>query len=151
MWSHRGEGWFACVLVWIFAMAFGYSWGKLIRHEFICVLDDWFASSRSMCMDPRRGNLAAVHSRKGHFDRSFLQLGKLRNLYKKPMWLIFIRQYNIIDEQLYWYVFLNISCDLIFLNKLLVGQVTPSMLAHISFGTFIFFGVSGTCHPSFRW
>ena len=29
------------------------------------------------------------------------------------------------------------------MNNFIVGQVTPTMLTHISYGTFIFFGVIG--------
>ena len=30
------------------------------------------------------------------------------------------------------------------MNNFIVGQVTPTMLSHIGFGTFVFFGVSTT-------
>jgi hypothetical protein len=36
------------------------------------------------------------------------------------------------------------------MNNFIVGQVTPTMLTHIGFGTFIFFGVSSTFIYSFQ-
>lgn len=35
------------------------------------------------------------------------------------------------------------------MNNFIVGQVTPTMIVHLGFGTFVFFGVCGICllHP----
>uniref|UniRef100_A0A8H7XZV5 Major facilitator superfamily (MFS) profile domain-containing protein n=1 Tax=Psilocybe cubensis TaxID=181762 RepID=A0A8H7XZV5_PSICU len=79
--AHVAPGWVACVFVWIFAMAFGYSWGPC---AWILVAEIWPLSVRG----------------KG----------------------------------------LSISASSNWMNNFIVGQVTPSMLTHISFGTFIFFG-----------
>lgn len=80
--SHTAAGWVACALVWVFAMAFGYSWGPC---AWILVAEIWPLSIR----------------------------GKGISIAASSNWM----------------------------NNFIVGQVTPSMLTHISFGTFIFFGV----------
>jgi len=90
--THRGEGWFACVLVWIFAMAFGYSWGPC---AWILVAEIWPLSIR----------------------------GKGISIAASSNWM----------------------------NNFIVGQVTPTMLTHISFGTFIFFGVFSFMGGFFVW
>ncbi|EIN04886.1 general substrate transporter [Punctularia strigosozonata HHB-11173 SS5] len=80
--SHRAAGWAACVLVWIFAMAFGYSWGPM---AWVVVAEIWPLSVR----------------------------GKGVSIGASSNWM----------------------------NNFIVGQVTPTMLTHIGFGTFLFFGV----------
>jgi sugar porter (SP) family MFS transporter len=80
--THVAAGWVACVFVWIFAMAFGYSWGPC---AWILVAEIWPLSVRG----------------KG----------------------------------------LSIAASSNWMNNFIVGQVTPTMLKHISYGTFIFFGL----------
>lgn len=80
--NHRAAGWAACVMVWIFAMGFGYSWGPC---AWILVAEIWPLSVRG----------------KG------ISIGASSN------WM----------------------------NNFIVGQVTPTMLKHLRFGTFVFFGV----------
>ncbi|KAG8213121.1 general substrate transporter [Butyriboletus roseoflavus] len=80
--SHTSAGWAACALVWIFSMAFGYSWGPC---SWILVAEIWPLSVRG----------------KG----------------------------------------LSIAASSNWMNNFIVGQVTPTMQAHLTFGTFIFFGV----------
>lgn len=41
--SHRVAGWVACACVWIFAMAFGYSWGPM---AWVVVAEIWPLSVR---------------------------------------------------------------------------------------------------------
>jgi len=79
--SHVAAGWVACVLVWIFAIGFGYSWGPC---AWILVAEIWPLSVRG----------------KG----------------------------------------LSIAASSNWMNNFIVGQVTPTMLTHLRFGTFIFFG-----------
>jgi sugar porter (SP) family MFS transporter len=79
--NHVAAGWVAVVLVWIFAIAFGYSWGPC---AWIVVAEIWPLSVRG----------------KG----------------------------------------LSIAASSNWMNNFIVGQVTPTMLQHIRFGTFIFFG-----------
>lgn len=79
--SHTAAGWVACVFVWIFAIAFGYSWGPC---AWILVAEIWPLSIR----------------------------GKGVSIAASSNWM----------------------------NNFIVGQVTPSMLDGISFGTFLFFG-----------
>jgi len=45
--SHKAQGWVACVFVWIFAMAFGYSWGPC---AWIIVAEIWPLSIRGKGM-----------------------------------------------------------------------------------------------------
>ncbi|OCH94351.1 general substrate transporter [Obba rivulosa] len=79
--THRVAGWVACVFVWIFAMAFGYSWGPC---AWILVAEIWPLSVR----------------------------GKGISIAASSNWM----------------------------NNFIVGQVTPTMLNKINFGTFVFFG-----------
>jgi len=80
--SHAAAGWVACVFVWIFAMAFGYSWGPC---AWILVAEIYPLSVR----------------------------GKGISIAASSNWM----------------------------NNFIVGQVTPTMLNHLGFGTFVFFGV----------
>ncbi|KAI0777078.1 general substrate transporter [Irpex lacteus] len=79
--DHSAAGWVACAFVWIFAMAFGYSWGPC---SWIVVAEIWPLSVRG----------------KG------ISIGASSN------WM----------------------------NNFIVGQVTPTMMQHLRFGTFVFFG-----------
>ncbi|GJE88676.1 MFS general substrate transporter [Phanerochaete sordida] len=79
--SHTGAGWAACVFVWIFAMAFGYSWGPC---AWILVAEIWPLSIR----------------------------GKGVSIAASSNWM----------------------------NNFIVGQVTPTMMNKLGFGTFVFFG-----------
>lgn len=79
--THTAAGWGACVLVWIFAIAFGYSWGPC---SWIVVAEIWPLSIR----------------------------GKGISIAASSNWM----------------------------NNFIVGQVTPTMLSNIGFGTFVFFG-----------
>lgn len=79
--SHTSAGWVACVFVWIFSVAFGYSWGPCC---WILVAEIWPLSIRG----------------KG----------------------------------------LSIAASSNWMNNFIVGQVTPSMMTHLGFGTFVFFG-----------
>jgi len=90
--EHRAAGWAACVLVWIFAMGFGYSWGPC---AWILVAEIWPLSVRG----------------KG----------------------------------------LSIAASSNWMNNFIVGQVTPTMLQHLRFGTFIFFGVFSFMGGVFIW
>ncbi|KAF8558153.1 general substrate transporter [Imleria badia] len=80
--AHTGAGWAACVFVWIFSIAFGYSWGPC---SWILVAEIWPLSMR----------------------------GKGISIAASSNWM----------------------------NNFIVGQVTPTMLTHLTYGTFIFFGV----------
>ncbi|KAJ3532749.1 hypothetical protein NM688_g7379 [Phlebia brevispora] len=80
--SHTAAGWVACVFVWIFSMAFGYSWGPC---SWILVAEIWPLSLR----------------------------GKGISIAASSNWM----------------------------NNFIVGQVTPTMMTHLGFGTFVFFGV----------
>lgn len=80
--SHKAAGWVACVFVWIFSIAFGYSWGPC---AWIIVSEIWPLSVRA----------------KG------VSIGASSN------WM----------------------------NNFIIGQVTPPMMEHIRYGTFIFFGI----------
>ncbi|KAJ3796872.1 general substrate transporter [Lentinula aff. detonsa] len=82
-WSRRkAAGWAACALVWVFAMAFGYSWGPC---AWVIVAEIFPLSVRG----------------KG----------------------------------------LSIAASSNWMNNFIVGQVTPDMITHLGFGTFVFFGV----------
>ncbi|KAJ3753535.1 general substrate transporter [Lentinula raphanica] len=80
--SHVAAGWAACALVWVFAMAFGYSWGPC---AWVIVAEIFPLSVRG----------------KG----------------------------------------LSIAASSNWMNNFIVGQVTPTMIANLGFGTFVFFGV----------
>ncbi|CAE6427073.1 unnamed protein product [Rhizoctonia solani] len=80
--SHTAAGWGACVLVWIFAGAFGYSWGPA---AWVLVAEIYPISVRGPGM--------------------------------------------------------SIAASSNWMNNFIVGQVTPSMMEHITYGTFIFFGL----------
>ncbi|KIK63035.1 hypothetical protein GYMLUDRAFT_41339 [Collybiopsis luxurians FD-317 M1] len=80
--SHAAAGWAACALVWVFAMAFGYSWGPC---AWVIVAEIFPLSVRS----------------KG----------------------------------------LSIAASSNWMNNFIVGQVTPTMINKLGFGTFVFFGV----------
>lgn len=80
--NHVAAGWAACVFVWIFSIAFGYSWGPC---AWIIVSEIWPLSVRA----------------KG------VSIGASSN------WM----------------------------NNFIIGQVTPPMMEHLRYGTFIFFGV----------
>ncbi|CCO33258.1 Hexose carrier protein HEX6 [Rhizoctonia solani AG-1 IB] len=80
--SHTAAGWVACVLVWVFAAAFGYSWGPA---AWVLVAEIYPISVRGPGM--------------------------------------------------------SIAASSNWMNNFIVGQVTPSMMEHITYGTFIFFGL----------
>lgn len=90
--THAAAGWAACVLVWLFAIGFGYSWGPC---AWILVAEIWPLSVRG----------------KG----------------------------------------LSIAASSNWMNNFIVGQVTPSMLEHITYGTFIFFGAFSLLGGLFIW
>ncbi|CCM04226.1 uncharacterized protein FIBRA_06393 [Fibroporia radiculosa] len=79
--QHKAAGWAACALVWVFAAAFGYSWGPC---SWIVVAEIWPLSVR----------------------------GKGISIAASSNWM----------------------------NNFIVGQVTPTMMENITFGTFVFFG-----------
>ncbi|KAK7463909.1 hypothetical protein VKT23_007245 [Stygiomarasmius scandens] len=80
--AHSAAGWAACALVWVFAIAFGYSWGPC---GWVLVAEIYPLSVR----------------------------GKAMSIASSSNWM----------------------------NNFIVGQVTPLMIQHLTFGTFIFFGV----------
>jgi MFS family permease len=80
--GHVAAGWAACALVWVFAMAFGYSWGPC---AWVIVAEIFPLSVRG----------------KG----------------------------------------LSIAASSNWMNNFIVGEVTPTMIQHLGFGTFVFFGV----------
>ncbi|KAB5589300.1 quinate permease [Ceratobasidium theobromae] len=80
--SHTAAGWVACVLVWIFAAAFGYSWGPA---AWVLVAEIYPISVRGPGM--------------------------------------------------------SVAASSNWMNNFIVGQVTPSMMEHLTYGTFIFFGL----------
>lgn len=79
---HRSAGWAAVVMVWLFVVHFGYSWGPC---AWIVVAEIWPLSNRPYG----------------------IALGASSN------WM----------------------------NNFIVGQVTPDMLKHMTYGTYIFFGL----------
>jgi len=79
--NHQGAGWAAVVMVWLFVIFFGYSWGPC---AWIVIAEIWPMSNRPYG----------------------IALGASSN------WM----------------------------NNFIVGQVTPDMLEHLRFGTYIFFG-----------
>ncbi|KAF2797086.1 MFS sugar transporter-like protein [Melanomma pulvis-pyrius CBS 109.77] len=82
-WSHHtGAGWAAVVMVWLFVVHFGYSWGPC---AWIVISEIWPLSNRPYG----------------------IALGASSN------WM----------------------------NNFIVGQVTPDMLTHMTYGTYIFFGI----------
>jgi len=80
--NHQGAGWAACVMVWLFVIFFGYSWGPC---AWIVIAEIWPMSNRPYG----------------------IALGASSN------WM----------------------------NNFIVGQVTPDMLTHLRYGTYIFFGL----------
>ncbi|KAM0717104.1 hypothetical protein Q7P37_006956 [Cladosporium fusiforme] len=80
--THQGAGWAAVVMVWLFVIHFGYSWGPC---AWIVIAEIWPISQRSYG----------------------IALGASSN------WM----------------------------NNFIVGQVTPDMLTHLRYGTYIFFGL----------
>ncbi|KAH7078638.1 MFS sugar transporter-like protein [Paraphoma chrysanthemicola] len=88
--NHQGAGWAAVVMVWLFVIHFGYSWGP-------CA---WIVISEIWPMSNRPYGIA---------------LGASSN------WM----------------------------NNFIVGQVTPDMLAHMKYGTYIFFGLLTTLGAAF--
>ncbi|KAH9945390.1 general substrate transporter [Epithele typhae] len=90
--AHSAAGWAACALVWVFAIAFGYSWGPC---AWILVAEIWPLSVR----------------------------GKGVSIAASSNWM----------------------------NNFIVGQVTPTMLTNITFGTFIFFGAFSFAGGIFVW
>ncbi|EAT92462.1 hypothetical protein HBH56_139180 [Parastagonospora nodorum] len=80
--NHQGAGWAAVVMVWLFVIHFGYSWGPC---AWIVVAEIWPLSNRPYG----------------------IALGASSN------WM----------------------------NNFIVGQVTPDMLTHLKYGTYIFFGI----------
>ncbi|KAL1668313.1 general substrate transporter [Schizophyllum commune] len=79
--SHSAAGWAACVMVWIFSIGFGYSWGPC---SWILISEVWPLSVR----------------------------GKGVSIAASSNWM----------------------------NNFIVGQVTPTMMDNLGFGTFVFFG-----------
>ncbi|KZV68274.1 general substrate transporter [Peniophora sp. CONT] len=90
--EHVAAGWGACALVWIFAIAFGYSWGPC---AWIIVAEIWPLSTRAKGM--------------------------------------------------------SIGASSNWMNNFIVGQVTPTMLKNIGFGTFVFFGAFSFMGGLFIW
>lgn len=90
--EHTAAGWVACVLIWIFAAAFGYSWGPC---AWVIVAEIFPLSVRG----------------KG----------------------------------------LSIAASSNWMNNFIVGQVTPNMIQHLSYGTFIFFGLFSFMGGLFVW
>jgi len=88
--SHQSAGWAAVVMVWLFVIHFGYSWGPC---AWIVVAEVWPLSNRSYGT----------------------ALGASSN------WM----------------------------NNFIVGQVTPDMLKHMRYGTYIFFGSMITIGAAF--
>lgn len=88
----HAQGWVACVFVWIFAMAFGYSWGPC---AWIIVAEIWPLSVR----------------------------GKGMSIAASSNWM----------------------------NNFIVGQVTPTMIENLGFGTFVFFGSFSFLGGLFIW
>jgi len=80
--EHQAAGWGACVLVWVFAAAFGYSWGPA---AWVLVAEIYPISVRGPGM--------------------------------------------------------SVAASSNWMNNFIVGQVTPTMMEHITYGTFIFFGL----------
>ncbi|KII89985.1 hypothetical protein PLICRDRAFT_174787 [Plicaturopsis crispa FD-325 SS-3] len=80
--EHVAAGWAACALVWLFAAAFGYSWGPC----------SWVLVAEIFPLSVR---------------------GKGMSIASSSNWM----------------------------NNFIVGQVTPTMMDHLGFGTFVFFGV----------
>lgn len=90
--SHRGAGWGAVAMIWLFVIHFGYSWGPC---AWIVIAEVWPLSNRPYG----------------------IALGASSN------WM----------------------------NNFIVGQVTPDMLTHLKYGTYIFFGVLTTLGAAFIW
>jgi sugar porter (SP) family MFS transporter len=90
--NHQGAGWAAVVMVWLFVIHFGYSWGPC---AWIVVAEIWPISNRPYG----------------------IALGASSN------WM----------------------------NNFIVGQVTPDMLEHMKYGTYIFFGLMTFLGAAFIW
>lgn len=90
--QHPAAGWVACAMVWIFAGAFGYSWGPAA----------WILISEIFPLSVR---------------------GKGMSIAASSNWM----------------------------NNFIVGQVTPSMLAAMPWGTFVFFGIFSFLGGVFIW
>jgi MFS family permease len=90
--SHRGAGWAAVVMIWLFVIHFGYSWGPC---AWIVIAEVWPLSNRPYG----------------------IALGASSN------WM----------------------------NNFIVGQVTPDMLTHMRYGTYIFFGLLTLGGAFFVW
>jgi len=88
--SHKDGGWAAVVMVWLFVVHFGYSWGPC---AWIVISEIWPLSNRPYG----------------------IALGASSN------WM----------------------------NNFIVGQVTPDMLTHMTYGTYIFFGLLTTGGAAF--
>jgi len=90
--THHAAGWAAIVMVWLFVIHFGWSWGPC---AWIVVAEVWPLSARPYG----------------------IALGASSN------WM----------------------------NNFIVGQVTPDMITHLRYGTFILFGVLITIGAAFVW
>ncbi|KAL5114975.1 hypothetical protein ACEQ8H_007148 [Pleosporales sp. CAS-2024a] len=88
--AHQGAAWAAVVMVWLFVIHFGYSWGPC---AWIVVAEIWPLSNRPYG----------------------IALGASSN------WM----------------------------NNFIVGQVTPDMITHLKYGTYIFFGIFTTLGAAF--
>ncbi|CAE6526468.1 unnamed protein product [Rhizoctonia solani] len=100
--SHTAAGWGACVLVWIFAGAFGYSWGPAA----------WVLVAEIYPISVRGPGMSIAASSNWVSDPRFIDVTSLTMSH--------------LERQM---------------NNFIVGQVTPSMMEHITYGTFIFFGL----------
>ncbi|KEF56516.1 uncharacterized protein A1O9_06703 [Exophiala aquamarina CBS 119918] len=90
--THKAAGWAAIVMVWLFVVHFGWSWGPC---AWIVVAEVWPLSARPYG----------------------IALGASSN------WM----------------------------NNFIVGQVTPDMIVHMRYGTFILFGILITIGAAFVW
>jgi len=90
--THSAAGWGAVVMVWLFVVHFGYSWGPC---AWIIVAEIWPLSNRPYG----------------------IALGASSN------WM----------------------------NNFIVGQVTPDMIAGITYGTYLLFGILTFCGAAFVW
>lgn len=97
--------------------AFGYSWGPCAwvgEYSF-----NFGQVLLANVVPSDRRDLAIEHSWQGHVHRRVIQLGM------RDRADVFMTR--LIRTQM---------------NNFIVGQVTPTMLQHLGFGTFVFFGVS---------
>jgi len=90
--THVAAGWVACVFVWIFSIAFGYSWGP----------GAWVLIAEIFPLSVR---------------------GKGMSIAASSNWM----------------------------NNFIVGQVTPTMMEKLSYGTFLFFGIFSLLGGIFIW